>query len=94
MMMPLGGGAAVGQHQTFKAAIVGFPQRGVTYTVIVGNLLDEQTFTRIGYRMPQGISFPVNGLAEVCFDVFDGLACLGDFRHISIAGLGSAVVLQ
>ena len=65
-----------------------------TYTVIVGNLMDEQTFTRIGYRMPQGVSFPVNGLAEVCFDVFDGLACLGDFRHVSFAGLGSAVVLK
>ena len=65
-----------------------------TYTVIVSNLMDEQTFTRIGYRMPQGLFFPVNGLAEVCFDVFDGLACLGDFRHVSFAGLGSAVVLK
>ena len=64
------------------------------YTVIVGDRIDEQTFTRIGYRMPPGISFPVNGLAEVCFDVFDGLECLGDFRHINIAGLGSAVVLK
>lgn len=65
-----------------------------TYTVIIGDRIDEQTFTRIGYRMPPGISFPVNGLAEVCFDVFDGIACLGDFRHISFAGLGSAVVLK
>ncbi|WP_312056654.1 hypothetical protein [Pantoea brenneri] len=65
-----------------------------SYTVIAGNLMDEHIFTRIGYRMPQGISFPVNGLAEVCFDVFDGLECLGDFRHISLAGLGSAVVLK
>ncbi|MHA6311783.1 hypothetical protein ACX3P5_11115 [Pantoea sp. S-LA4] len=65
-----------------------------TYTVIVGNLLDEQTFTRIEYRMPQGVSFPVNGLAEVCFDVFDSLGCLSDFRHVSFAGLGSAVVLK
>ncbi|WP_442798773.1 hypothetical protein [Pantoea vagans] len=65
-----------------------------TYTVIVGDRIDEQTFIRIGYRMPAGISFPVNGLAEVCFDVFDGLECLGDFRHISFAGLGSAVVLK
>lgn len=64
------------------------------YTVIVGKLMDEQTFTRIGYQMPPGIAFPVNGLAEVCFDVFDGLECLGDFRHISFAGLGSAVVFK
>ncbi|AWP32486.1 hypothetical protein IB221_05570 [Pantoea sp. PNT01] len=65
-----------------------------TYTVIVGDRIDEQTFTRIGYRMPPGISFPVNGLAEVCFDVCDGLECMSDFRHISIPGLGSAVVLK
>ena len=65
-----------------------------TYTVIVGDRIDEQTFNRIGYRMPPGIAFPVNGLAEVCFDVFDGLECLGDFRHISFAGLGSAVVFK
>ncbi|WP_307744647.1 hypothetical protein [uncultured Pantoea sp.] len=64
------------------------------YTVIVGKLMDEPTFTRIGYRMPPGISFSVNGLAEVCFDVFDGMECLGDFRHISFAGLGSAVVIK
>jgi len=65
-----------------------------TYTVIVGDRIDEQTFTRIGYRMPPGISFPVNGLAEVCFDVCDGLECMSDFSHISIPGLGSAVVLK
>ncbi|WP_425000317.1 hypothetical protein [Pantoea agglomerans] len=26
--------------------------------------------------------------------MFDGLECLGDFRHISFAGLGSAVVFK
>lgn len=64
------------------------------YTVIVGSLLDEMTFTRIGYKMPAGIPFPINGMAEVCFDTFDGMGSLADFRHIRFKGLGSAVVLQ
>ncbi|MFB6325610.1 hypothetical protein ACE8EZ_05785 [Pantoea deleyi] len=65
-----------------------------TYAVIAGHLTDEKAFARIGYQMPPGISFPANGLAEICFDVFDGLECLSDFRHIRLAGLGSAVVLK
>lgn len=36
------------------------------YTVIVGSLLDEATFTQIGYEMPPAIPFPINGMAEVC----------------------------
>lgn len=64
------------------------------YTVIVGSLLDEVTFTRIGYEMPSGIPFPTNGMAEVCFDTLDGMGGLADFRHIKFKGLGSAVVLQ
>ncbi|MCG1031875.1 hypothetical protein J5S76_07765 [Bacillus amyloliquefaciens] len=64
------------------------------YTVIVGSLLDEATFTRIGYEMPPAIPFPINGMAEVCFDTFDGMGGLADFRHIKFKGLGSAVVLQ
>ncbi|MGJ0127179.1 hypothetical protein [Pantoea sp. RHCKP32] len=65
-----------------------------TYAVIAGHLADEEAFARIGYQMPPGMSFPANGLAEICFDVFDGLECLSDFRHIRLAGLGSAVVLK
>ncbi|AXF58827.1 hypothetical protein DVA43_04330 [Leclercia sp. W6] len=64
------------------------------YTVIVGSLLDEATFTRIGYEMPPAIPFPINGMAEVCFDTFDGMGGLAYFRHIKFKGLGSAVVLQ
>ncbi len=64
------------------------------YTVIVGNLADEQVFSHIGYRMPGNITFPGNGMAEVCFDTFDGIASLSDFRHVRFRGLGSAVVLQ
>lgn len=64
------------------------------YTVIVGSLTDELIFARIGYRMPVGVIFPVNGMAEVYFDVFDGINGLGDFRHVQFEGLGSAVVLQ
>ncbi|EAQ4533215.1 hypothetical protein B1Q85_001743 [Salmonella enterica subsp. enterica serovar Plymouth] len=64
------------------------------YTVIVGSLVDEVTFTRIGYEMPPGIAFPANGMAEVYFDVFDGMDGLADFRHVKFDGLGSAVVLQ
>ncbi len=64
------------------------------YTVIIGSLLDEMTFTRIGYQMPHSIPFPINGMAEVCFDTFDGMGSLADFRHIKFKGLGSAVVLQ
>ncbi|MDG0797396.1 hypothetical protein [Pectobacterium punjabense] len=63
------------------------------YTVIVGSLANEPTFARIGYKMPTGVPFPVNGMAEVYFDVFDGND-LADFRHVSFEGLGSAVVLQ
>ena len=44
--------------------------------------------------MPEGVSFPANGMAEVYFDTFDGMDSLGDFRHVHFAGLGSAVVLQ
>lgn len=64
------------------------------YTVIIGSLEDELTFTRIGYEMPDGIPFPINGMAEVCFDTFDGMGGLADFRHIKFKGLGSAIVLQ
>ncbi|EML0742080.1 TPA: hypothetical protein ACM2WN_005447 [Klebsiella pneumoniae] len=64
------------------------------YTVIVGSLTDVQTFTRIGYEMPVGIPFPPNGMAEVYFDVFDGMDSLADFRHVQFKGFGSAVVLQ
>lgn len=64
------------------------------YTVIVGSLTDELSFTRIGYRMPPGLRFPDNGMAEVYFDVFDGMENLADFRHVNFEGLGSAVVLQ
>ncbi|MEW5290019.1 hypothetical protein ABW286_12635 [Erwinia papayae] len=64
------------------------------YTVIVGSLADELTFSRTGYEMPPGVPFPDNGMAEVYFDVFDGIDGLGDFRHVSFKGLGSAVVLQ
>ncbi|MEY0729093.1 hypothetical protein AB7254_17705 [Providencia rettgeri] len=64
------------------------------YAVIIGSLVDEPTFTRIGYNMPSGTSFPTNGMAEVVFDVFYGMDTLGDFRHITFNGLGSAVVLQ
>lgn len=65
-----------------------------TYTVIIGSLVEEITFTRIGYTMPAGVPFPVNGMAEVYFDVFDGMGNLADFRHVRFEGLGSAVVLQ
>lgn len=65
-----------------------------TYTVIIGSLVEEMTFSRIGYEMPAGVPFPVNGMAEVYFDVFDGLGNLADFRHVRFEGLGSAVVLQ
>ena len=64
------------------------------YTVIIGSLVDELTFNRIGYEMPAGVPFPLNGMAEVYFDVFDGMDNLADFRHVSFDGLGSAVVLQ
>ncbi|NUU64845.1 hypothetical protein HQN64_01805 [Enterobacteriaceae bacterium BIT-l23] len=64
------------------------------YTVIVGSLVDEDIFTRIGYEMPNGIPFPGNGMAEVYFDVFDGTDISGDFRLVQFAGLGSAIVLQ
>ena len=64
------------------------------YTVVIGSLVDESIFTKIGYEMPDGISFPKNGMAEVYFDVFDGMDGLADFRHVKFAGLGSAVVLQ
>ncbi|EAA8275226.1 hypothetical protein IOS36_003939 [Salmonella enterica] len=64
------------------------------YTVIVGSLADEEIFTRIGYEMPPGIEFPANGMAEVYFDVYDGMDSLADFRHVRFKGLGSAVVLQ
>ncbi|WP_437613744.1 hypothetical protein [Erwinia sp. V71] len=64
------------------------------YTVIVGSLADELTFNRIGYQMPAGVPFPVNGMAEVYFDVFDGMENLADFRHVNFEGLGGAVVLQ
>ena len=58
------------------------------YTVIVGSLADELTFTRTGYKMPMKSSFPVNGMAEVYFDVFDGMDSLSDFRHVRFVGLG------
>lgn len=64
------------------------------YTVIVGSLADELTFTKIGYKMPMKALFPVNGMAEIYFDVFDGMDSFGDFRHVKFAGLGGAVVLQ
>jgi len=64
------------------------------YTVIVGSLLDEQAFTHVGYEMPADVSFPINGMAEVYFDVFDGMDGLADFRHVRFVGLGSAIVLQ
>ncbi|WP_312344621.1 hypothetical protein [Leclercia sp.] len=60
----------------------------------MGSLLNEATFTQIGYEMPPAIPFPINGMAEVCFDTFDGMGGLADFRHIKFKGLGSAVVLQ
>ncbi|WP_253073394.1 hypothetical protein [Sodalis ligni] len=64
------------------------------YAVIVGSIVDEQTFSGIGYEMPEGIPFPVSGMAEVYFDVYDGMDFLADFRHVRFEGLGSAVVLQ
>lgn len=64
------------------------------YTVIIGSLTDKNIFIRAGYAMPEGVSFPANGMAEVYFDTFDGMDSLGDFRHVHFAGLGSAVVLQ
>lgn len=64
------------------------------YTVIVGSLADEQIFTRSGYKMPMKALFPINGMAEIYFDVFDGMDSLGNFRHVRFAGLGGAVVLQ
>jgi len=35
------------------------------YTVIIGRLADEITFTQIGYEMPVGIEFPLKGMGEV-----------------------------
>ncbi|WP_275553835.1 hypothetical protein [Mixta sp. Marseille-Q2659] len=64
------------------------------YTVITGTLTNENLFTRIGYEMPDGIPFPLNGVAEVYFDVCHGMNMLADFRHVLFPGLGSAVVLQ
>lgn len=64
------------------------------YTVITGHLEDENLFKRIGYRMPVGLPFPHNGMAEVYFDLYYGMGLLADFRHVRFAGLGSAVVLQ
>ncbi|MFV1478530.1 hypothetical protein [Serratia marcescens] len=64
------------------------------YTVIVASLVDEQIFARIGYDMPAGVAFPVNGMAEVYFDILVGMHELADFRHVRFEGLGSAVVLQ
>lgn len=64
------------------------------YTVITGSLSQEALFTRIGYKMPAGIPFPYNGMAEIYFDLYDGISVLTDFRHVRFAGLGSAVVLQ
>lgn len=64
------------------------------YTVIIGSLSDEAIFTRIGYEMPENIPFPSNGMAEVYFDIYDGMDSLADFRHVQFSGLGSAVVLQ
>lgn len=64
------------------------------YTVIIGSLVEELTFTRIGYKMPAGVTFPLNGMEEVYFDAFDGMDNLADFRHVRFEGLGSAVVLQ
>lgn len=64
------------------------------YTVIIVSMVDERTFTRIGYEMPLDIPFPDNGMAEVYFDIIDGMANLADFRHVRFEGLGSAVVLQ
>lgn len=64
------------------------------YTVIIGSLVNEATFTQIGYEMPDNLPFPLNGMAEVYFDTFDGMDSLADFRHVRFSGLGSAVVLQ
>lgn len=64
------------------------------YIVIIGSLVNECIFSRIGYELPEGVAFPQNGMAEVYFDVYDGMGGLGDFHHVSFAGLGSAVVLQ
>lgn len=64
------------------------------YTVIIGSLSDETIFTRIGYEMPENIPFPPNGMAEVYFDIYDGMDSLADFRHVQFSGLGNAVVLQ
>ncbi|EGT4410522.1 hypothetical protein E7W39_00785 [Cronobacter sakazakii] len=64
------------------------------YIVIIGSLVDERIFTKIGYELPEGVPFPPNGMAEVYFDVYDGMGNLGDFHHVPFAGLGSAVVLQ
>jgi len=64
------------------------------YTVIIGSLVDEFTFKKFGYQMPAGVAFPLNGMAEVYFDVFDGIDNLGEFRHLHFEGLGGAVVLQ
>lgn len=71
-----------------------FATGGEVYTVIIGRLADELTFTRIGYEMPTDIPFPTKGMAEVYFDVFDGMEGLADFHHVRFAGLGSAIVLQ
>ncbi|ELY2519259.1 hypothetical protein SMY00_003818 [Cronobacter sakazakii] len=64
------------------------------YIVIIASLVDERTFTKIGYELPEGVAFPPNGMAEVYFDVYDGMGNLNDFRHVSFDSLGSAVVLQ
>lgn len=79
-------------HRTHYSYI--FVAGGEVYTVILGSLVDELTFTRIGYEMPANVLFPVNGMAEVYFDLFDGTDTLADFRHVQFKGLGSAVVLQ
>lgn len=67
---------------------------GQMYTVILGFLPNEQMFSQIGYEMPAEIPFPANGMAEVYFDVTDGMDGLADFRHVNFKGLGGAVVLQ
>lgn len=64
------------------------------YTVILGHFSDAHEFAAAGYRMPDGIAFPLQGMAEVCFDIFDGVGCPTDFRHVQFYGLGSAAVLQ
>lgn len=64
------------------------------YTVIFGSLTSEKKFLDVGYRMPPGIVFPVNGMSEVYFDTYIDIESFGDFRHVKFNGLAGGVVLE